>query len=170
MSVDQLDQERQRRGLGECAAANGFEFVADSRPWGVQADAAFPCATQNEISLADAKTLLANGCALICEGANMPTEADAAELFQTADVLYGPSKAANAGGVAVSGLEMSQNSMRYSLSRDEIDQELKLIMTGIHDRCAEHGATDGNGIDYVKGANVAGFAKVARAMLAYGVI
>ena len=162
-------KSRQRKSLADYASDHGCEFVAGERPWGLVADAAFPCATQNEIVLEDAKTLLANGCHLVCEGANMPTVAEAATLFQNSDAIYGPAKAANAGGVAVSGLEMSQNSMRYSLSRDDVDTELKNIMIGIHEKCVKYGGSD-KGVDYVKGANIAGFAKVANAMLAYGVI
>jgi glutamate dehydrogenase (NADP+) len=174
LTADKLDviedfKTRQRKGLDEYAAHAGCEFVADGRPWSVAADAAFPCATQNEINLEDARHLLDNGCQLVCEGANMPSTADAAQLFIDSDIYYGPSKAANAGGVAVSGLEMSQNSMRYSLGREEIDSRLHAIMADIHRRCIEHGSEDGK-VNYVRGANVAGFVKVANAMLAYGVI
>jgi glutamate dehydrogenase (NADP+) len=158
-----------RLGLDEYARESGCEFVPDQRPWIVPGDAAFPCATQNELGQADAKTLIGNGVRLFCEGANMPTTLEATDLIQESDALFGPAKAANAGGVAVSGLEMSQNAMRYSLDREAIDQELGNIMQGIHERCVDFGES-GAGVDYVRGANLAGFSKVARAMLAYGVI
>ncbi|MEH6552417.1 MAG: NADP-specific glutamate dehydrogenase [Pseudomonadales bacterium] len=174
LTSDKLDEiadykTRQRKSLSDYAQESGCSFIPQHRPWAIESDAAFPCATQNEIYPEDAKTLLANGCKIVCEGANMPTVAEAAEILEQSDILYGPAKAANAGGVAVSGLEMSQNSMRYSLSRKGIDDELSKIMIGIHERCVEYGAGS-NGVDYVKGANIAGFTKVAGAMLAYGVI
>jgi glutamate dehydrogenase (NADP+) len=141
-----------------------------ARPWGVKCDVALPCATQNELDGNDAKTLLANGCIAIAEGANMPTNLDGVHLFKAAKVLYAPGKASNAGGVAVSGLEMSQNSARISWKEADLQQHLLDIMAGIHASCAEYGA-DGKGyIDYVRGANIAGFKKVADAMLAYGVV
>ena len=133
------------------------------------ADIAMPCATQNEISGEDAATLIKNGCYAISEGANMPTVQDGVDIFHDADILYAPSKAANAGGVAVSGLEMTQNSMRISWDREELDQRLHGIMAGIHSKCVEFGDTGRNNIDYVRGANIAGFVKVAEAMIAYGV-
>lgn len=136
------------------------------RPWGVPCDAAFPCATQNEINGADAKTLLKNGCKIVIEGANMPSTLEAIGLFRSR-ILFGPAKAANAGGVAVSGLEMSQNTIRYSWSRQELDQRLHDIMNSIHAQCVEHGL-EGKKVDYLRGANVAGFLRVARAMLAQG--
>lgn len=148
----------------------GAEYHEGKRPWGVPVDVAFPCATQNEISLGDAQTLLKNGVKSVCEGANMPTEADGAEAFIKAEILYGPAKAANAGGVAVSGLEQSQNSLRLSWSRGEVDQRLQKIMGDIHKRCVEFGAREDGTTDYVKGANIGGFVKVADAMLAYGVV
>mgnify|MGYP003885627201 FL=1 len=147
----------------------GATYVAGSRPWGVRCDWAFPCATQNEIELDDANNLIANGVQGVTEGANMPTSLDAMHAFAEAGVLFGPAKAANAGGVGVSGLEMSQNSLRLSWTRDEVDQRLQNIMTSIHDQCVAHGTTD-KGVDYVKGANVAGFVRVADAMLAYGIM
>jgi glutamate dehydrogenase (NADP+) len=141
-----------------------------ARPWGVKCDVALPCATQNELDGNDAKTLLANGCIAIAEGANMPTNLDGVHIFKAAKVLYAPGKASNAGGVAVSGLEMSQNSARISWKEADLQQHLLDIMAGIHASCAEYGS-DGKGyIDYVKGANIAGFKKVADAMLAYGVV
>jgi glutamate dehydrogenase (NADP+) len=159
-----------RRGrISEYAEEFGVEYHADKRPWGVPCDLAFPCATQNEISADDAKTLLDNGVIGIAEGANMPSETDAIRAFRDAGIAFGPSKAANAGGVAVSGLEMSQNSLRIGWSREEVDERLKKIIRDIHSRCREYGSEDGT-IDYVKGANIAGFVKVADAMIAYGVV
>ncbi|MFZ4688257.1 MAG: NADP-specific glutamate dehydrogenase [Polymorphobacter sp.] len=141
-----------------------------ARPWAVPCDVALPCATQNELDGNDAKTLLANGCIAISEGANMPTNLEGVHLFKAAKVLYAPGKASNAGGVAVSGLEMSQNSARISWKEADLQQHLLDIMANIHASCAEYGS-DGKGyIDYVKGANIAGFKKVADAMLAYGVV
>ena len=139
------------------------------RPWDVPCDIALPCATQNEISNEDAQSLLENGCLCVSEGANMPTEPDAIEIFQNKNILFGPGKASNAGGVAVSGLEMSQNSMRLKWSRDEVDKKLQDIMVQIHSSCVEHG-TESDSVNYVKGANIAGFIKVADAMLDQGVV
>ena len=147
-------------------------FHEGKRPWSVSCDFALPCATQNEINLEDAKALVGNGVRGISEGANMPTEIDAMHHFQGAGVMFAPAKAANAGGVAVSGLEMSQNSARISWKEDELQDLLRTIMKGIHDSCAKYGEGRGKDgeIDYVAGANVAGFVKVADAMLAFGVI
>lgn len=159
-----------KRGrISEFADEFGCEFHANQRPWNVTCDFALPCATQNELSSKDAETLIHNGCIAVSEGANMPTEQAGVDSFLDAKIMYAPSKAANAGGVAVSGLEMSQNSMRQSWERDELDQRLRKIMQTIHDKCREHGEDD-HSIDYVKGANIAGFIKVADAMLAYGVM
>ncbi len=160
-----------RRGrISEYAERYTTEFVPDARPWSVPCDVAFPCATQNELSVEDAKTLLANGVKVVCEGANMPTDLDAMHAFRQAKILFGPAKAANAGGVAVSGLEQSQNALRLSWSRDEVDSRLKGIMNDIHAKSVKYG-DDGKGyVDYVKGANLAGFIKVADAMLGYGVV
>ena len=141
-----------------------------ARPWGVACDLALPCATQNELDGNDAKTLLANGCIAISEGANMPTTLDGVHIFKAAKVLYAPGKASNAGGVAVSGLEMSQNSARISWKEAELQKLLLDIMAGIHASCAQYGSDGKAYIDYVKGANIAGFKKVADAMLAYGVV
>lgn len=139
-------------------------------PWSVSADLAFPCATQNELHGKDAETLVANGLIGIAEGANMPSTLDAIHYFVDKKILYGPAKAANAGGVAVSGLEQSQNALRIAWSREEVETRLFDIMKGVHDRCIEHG-DDGSGtINYVQGANIGGFVKVADAMLAYGVV
>lgn len=145
------------------------EYHANKRPWGVACDMAFPCATQNEIDEADARQLVKNGCKGVAEGANMPTTIDAIDIFQNARILFAPGKAANAGGVAVSGLEMTQNSMRLSWSREDLDERLVNIMNDIHAQCVQYGSTNGY-VDYVRGANIAGFVKVADAMLAYGVV
>tara|TARA_Y100000588_G_scaffold155623_1_gene169674 strand:+ start:291 stop:1637 length:1347 start_codon:yes stop_codon:yes gene_type:complete len=165
-----VDLKQVRRGrIKEYADEFGVEFH-EGRPWNVPCDIAVPCATQNEISADEAKALLANGCMAVSEGANMPTELPGIEAFQDAGILYAPSKAANAGGVAVSGLEMSQNSARISWKEEELQDLLKGIMKDIHDNCAEYGATSGGKVDYLAGANIAGFVKVADAMLAYGVV
>jgi len=165
-----MDLKTVRRGrISEYADEYGVKFYPGKRPWGVACDVALPCATQNEIKKQDAETLINNGCIAVSEGANMPTEDDAVIVFQNAGIMYAPSKAANAGGVAVSGLEMSQNSARISWTEDDLNKQLREIMAKIHDRCVEYGR-DGEYIDYVKGANIAGFIKVADAMLAYGVV
>ncbi|MDD9905795.1 MAG: NADP-specific glutamate dehydrogenase [Rhodospirillaceae bacterium] len=165
-----VDLKQVRRGrIKEYADEFGCEFH-EGRPWNVPCDIAVPCATQNEINGDEAKALLANGCMAVSEGANMPTELDGIEAFQESGILYAPSKAANAGGVAVSGLEMSQNSARISWKEEELQDLLKGIMKDIHDNCAEYGATSGGKVDYLAGANIAGFVKVADAMLAYGVV
>jgi len=149
----------------------GAEFHEGKRPWAVKCDLALPCATQNELDGNDAKTLIKNGCIAVSEGANMPTNLDGVHAFKDAKILYAPGKAANAGGVAVSGLEMSQNSARISWKEAELQKLLTDVMKGIHDRCVEYGGTRGSEhIDYVRGANIAGFVKVADAMLAYGVV
>lgn len=159
-----------KRGrISEYAEQYGCEFHAGKRPWGIPCDLAFPCATQNELDQDDAKALIANGCKGVSEGANMPTTVDAINVLQNAKALYGPGKAANAGGVAVSGLEMTQNSIRMAWTEEELEKKLHDIMIGIHAQCAKHGEEDGY-TNYVKGANIAGFIKVADAMLAYGVI
>lgn len=146
------------------------EYHEGKTPWSIKADIALPCATQNELHLGDAKQLVANGLLAVAEGANMPTDADAAEYFLEHKIHFAPGKAANAGGVAVSGLEQSQNALRLSWSREEVDEKLKKIMSDIHERCVEHGKAEDGYVNYVKGANVAGFIKVAEAMLAYGAI
>ncbi len=155
--------------LQEYADKFGAEFHAGERPWSVPGDLALPCATQNELDEDDAELLVKNGCIAVAEGANMPTTKGGIDVFQEADILYAPGKAANAGGVATSGLEMTQNSMRLSWSREEIDTRLRGIMSSIHEQCVEYGNHNGN-VDYVKGANIAGFVKVADAMLAYGIM
>ncbi|MDB5678845.1 NADP-specific glutamate dehydrogenase [Sphingomonas bacterium] len=161
-----------RRGRIEdyVAEFKGASFVAGKTPWGVPCDVALPCATQNELNGEDARTLVANGCIAVAEGANMPTDLEGVHVFKAARILYAPGKASNAGGVAVSGLEMSQNSERRSWKEAELQQLLLDIMAGIHDRCLVHGRVSDDYVDYVKGANIAGFKKVADAMLAYGVI
>ena len=146
------------------------KFFKGERPWGIKCDVAMPCATQNEVNGEEAKALLSNGCFVISEGANMPSEPEAVHAFQAAKILYAPGKASNAGGVATSGLEMSQNSLRINWSREEVDAKLKKIMTDIHDSCIEFGKEENGYIDYVRGANIAGFVKVADAMLAQGVV
>ncbi len=146
------------------------KFVAGKRPWEVKCDVALPCATQNELNEEEAKTLITNGCICVAEGANMPSTPEAVEVFLKAKILFAPGKASNAGGVATSGLEMSQNSLRLSWTSEEVDERLKNIMLNIHASCVKYG-TDANGhTDYVKGANIAGFVKVADAMLGQGVV
>jgi glutamate dehydrogenase (NADP+) len=146
------------------------KYVAGKRPWEVKCDIALPCATQNELNEDEAKTLVSNGCICVAEGANMPCTPEAVTVFQNAKLLFAPGKASNAGGVATSGLEMSQNSLRLSWTSEEVDERLKNIMLAIHASCVKYG-TDANGyIDYVKGANIAGFVKVADAMLAQGIV
>lgn len=146
------------------------KYYKGERPWSVKCDIALPCATQNELNGAEAKTLIDNGCMCVSEGANMPSTPDAMHTFQNAKILFAPGKASNAGGVATSGLEMSQNSLRISWSRKEVDRRLKDIMEDIHDSCVQYGKNDDGSIDYVRGANIAGFVKVADAMLAQGII
>jgi glutamate dehydrogenase (NADP+) len=146
-------------------------FFKGKTPWDQPCDIALPCATQNELHGSDAKTLLENGCICVSEGANMPSTKEAVALFQSAKILFAPGKASNAGGVATSGLEMTQNSLRYNWSRSEVDEKLKDIMGNIHDKCIVYGKDEKTGyIDYVKGANIAGFVKVADAMLAQGIV
>ena len=146
------------------------KFVAGERPWSVKCDIALPCATQNELNGDEAKALVANGCMCVSEGANMPSMPEAIHEFQKAKILFAPGKASNAGGVATSGLEMSQNSLRLSWSRKEVDDKLQDIMEDIHDSCVKYGENEDGTIDYIKGANIAGFVKVADAMLAQGVV
>ncbi len=165
-----IDLKTVKRGrIKEYADKYGCQYHAGERPWGVKCDVALPCATQNEIDVEDAKRLVANGIIAVAEGANMPTSIEAIHIFHDNKVLYAPGKASNAGGVAVSGLEMSQNSLRISWSREELDERLQNIMAEIHDQCLKYGSENGF-VDYVKGANLAGFVKVAKAMMAYGVL
>ncbi|MAV42779.1 MAG: NADP-specific glutamate dehydrogenase [Flavobacteriaceae bacterium] len=161
----------QRKRISEyCIKYPNSEFVKGKTPWATKCDIALPCATQNELDLNDAKVLLKNGCICVSEGANMPSTKDAVHEFQKAKILFAPGKASNAGGVATSGLEMTQNSLRYNWSREEVDEKLKDIMMDIHDSCIEYGSDDNGYVDYVKGANIAGFVKVADAMLAQGIV
>ncbi len=146
------------------------KYIADKRPWEVQCDVAMPCATQNEINKEEATLLVKNGCVCVTEGANMPSTPEAIIVFQKAKILFSPGKASNAGGVATSGLEMSQNSLRLSWTAKEVDQKLKDIMLNIHASCVQYGSDASGYVDYVKGANIAGFVKVADAMLAQGVV
>ena len=149
----------------------GVQFIPEKRPWEVPVEVAMPCATENEVNLEDARQLVKNGCYLLAEASNMGCTAEAAD-FLAETIVYAPGKAVNAGGVAVSGLEMSQNSMRISWPREEVDARLKIIMESIHDTCVNYGKipNTGNKVDYVKGANIGGFVKVADAMLAQGVV
>jgi glutamate dehydrogenase (NADP+) len=156
-----------KRGrINEYSNKFGVEFMEGKRPWDIKCDVALPCATQNEINEAEAKELVNNGCFVVAEGANMPSDAEAVNVFLSNKILFGPGKAANAGGVAVSGLEMSQNSMHLSWTREEVDNRLKNIMNSIHSSCLEHSTNE----NYVKGANIAGFIKVADSMLDQGVV
>jgi glutamate dehydrogenase (NADP+) len=160
-----------RRGrIKEYASHFQAEFLPGRTPWHVKADVAFPSATQNELNGTDAQTLVDNGCVCVSEGANMPSTPEAVKVFQTARILYGPGKAANAGGVATSGLEMSQNSLRLSWTRQEVEARLHQIMMDIHAECVKYGTEKDGFINYVKGANIAGFVKVADAMIDQGVI
>ena len=159
-----------KRGrISELATQFGLEFLADQHPWSLACDIALPCATQNELDAEAARTLLRNGCVCVAEGANMPTTLEAVDLFIEAGTLFAPGKASNAGGVAVSGLEMSQNAMRLLWTAGEVDSKLHNIMQSIHHACVHYGEENGR-INYVKGANIAGFVKVADAMLAQGVV
>ena len=165
-----MDLKNNRRGrIKEYADEFGATYLESERPWSVSCDIALPCATQNEINGDNAKTMISNGCKVVSEGANMPTDPDAVNIFLDADILFGPGKAANAGGVATSGLEMSQNSMRLNWSREEVDSKLRTIMKNIHEACVTHGTENGS-VNYVKGANIAGFIKIADSMLDQGVV
>jgi glutamate dehydrogenase (NADP+) len=166
-----MDLKNNRRGrISEYAEHfKKAKFLAHQKPWGLKCDLAFPSATQNEIDGDDAKTLLSNGCRCVSEGANMPTTPDGVDIFLEAKILYGPGKAANAGGVAVSGLEMCQNAGVMHWPREEVDQRLRQIMQSIHENCVKYGRTDGH-VNYVRGANIAGFVKVADAMVQQGVV
>ena len=161
----------QRGRIKEYAAAfNSASFLEGQRPWGVEVDVALPCATQNELNGEEASTLLAHGCICVAEGANMPSTPEAIEAFAEAGILFAPGKASNAGGVATSGLEMSQNSLRYNWTREEVDAKLHRIMKDIHEQCVSYGTEADGSVDYVRGANIAGFVKVADAMLDQGVV
>ena len=160
----------ERGRIREYAEKYGCKYVAGAKPWFEKADIATPCATQNEINEEAAKALVANGVVAVSEGANMPTTPDAIKVFQDAKILYCPGKASNAGGVAVSGLEMTQNSERLRWTREEVDAKLHAIMNDIHENCVKYGTQPDGYINYVKGANVAGFLKVAKAMMAQGIV
>ena len=165
-----IDLKNNKRGrIKEYANEFNCKYYEGKRPWSVECDIALPCATQNEIDGKDSKNLIKNGVIAVSEGANMPSNPEAVSMFQEAKTLFGPGKAANAGGVAVSGLEMSQNSMRIKWNRNEVDEKLLGIMKSIHSSCVEHGG-ENNHIDYVKGANIAGFIKVADAMIDQGIV
>jgi glutamate dehydrogenase (NADP+) len=165
-----LELKNVKRGrISELAAQFNLEFLAGQHPWALPCDIALPCATQNELDAESARTLLRNGCSCVAEGANMPTTLEAVDIFIEAGILFAPGKASNAGGVAVSGLEMSQNAMRLLWSAGEVDSKLHGIMQSIHHACVHYGEENGR-INYVKGANIAGFVKVADAMLAQGVV
>ncbi|MXO49077.1 NADP-specific glutamate dehydrogenase [Erythrobacter vulgaris] len=167
--VKRLKNERRGRISEYADHFTGATFHGDSRPWNVKCDVALPCATQNELDEEDAKALVKDGCIAVSEGANMPTTLEGVRVFHDAQILYGPGKAANAGGVAVSGLEMSQNAERISWNHERLGEMLTELMEGIHEKCVEHGE-NGDYVDYVRGANIAGFKKVADAMLAFGVM
>ncbi|MDT4798739.1 NADP-specific glutamate dehydrogenase [compost metagenome] len=164
-----MELKNVRRGRISELNAPGLRFMPGQRPWSLPCDIALPCATQNELNGEDARTLLANGCICVAEGANMPSTLEAVDLFLEAGILFAPGKASNAGGVATSGLEMSQNAMRLHWTAGEVDQRLHGIMQNIHHACVHYGEENGR-INYVKGANIAGFVKVADAMLAQGVV
>ena len=165
-----MELKNVRRGrIKEYADYFGVQYIENARPWRVKTDIALPCATQNELDINDAKELIKNGVMCVAEGANMPCTAAAIAEFQSNNILYAPGKASNAGGVATSGMEMTQNSIRYSWSREEVDKRLKDIMVNIHATCVKYGSDNGH-VDYVKGANVGGFIKVADAMMAQGVV
>ena len=166
-----MELKNVKRGrIKEYADKYNCEYFEKKRPWDVKCDVAFPSATQNEIDESDAKTLVDNGCICVGEGANMPSTPEAVKVFLNKKILYGPGKAANAGGVAVSGLEMSQNSQRLSWTREEVDEKLQNIMVNIHKSCVKYGKDEKGFTNYVKGANIAGFVKVADAMLDQGVV
>ncbi|MBL7905069.1 MAG: NADP-specific glutamate dehydrogenase [Bacteroidales bacterium] len=175
IDADKLDylmnlKNIKRGRIKEYADKYGCEFYEGKRPWMIKCDVALPCATQNEVNEEDAKMLVANGCYVVSEGANMPSTPGAIEVYLKAKILYGPGKAANAGGVAVSGLEMTQNSMRLSWTREEVDAKLHQIMRDIHETCVKYGKDADGFINYVNGANIGGFVKVADAMIAQGLV
>ena len=171
MLADLMDWKNVQRGrLSAFAQQHKLTFAAGRRPWGVPVDVALPCATQNELDAEDARTLVRQGVKCVAEGANMPSTLEAVDVFLEAGTLYAPGKASNAGGVATSGLEMSQNAMRLAWTRAEVDEKLHEIMKDIHGNCVRHGTRADGSVNYVDGANIAGFIKVADAMLAQGVI
>lgn len=159
-----------KRGrISEFASKHGFEYFEGKTPWHIPVDIALPCATQNELGAEDAKLLLENGVMCVAEGANMPSTLDAVEQFIAAKILYAPGKASNAGGVATSGLEMSQNALRFGWTHGEVDERLHAIMKDIHANCLKYGTKEDGTVNYVDGANIAGFVKVADAILAQGI-
>jgi glutamate dehydrogenase (NADP+) len=165
-----IDLKTVRRGrISEYAEKYKCHFHEGKRPWAIKADLAFPCATQNELEIQDAENLIKGGIIAITEGANMPTTNEAIATIKKANVVFAPGKAANAGGVAVSGLEMTQNSIRMAWTREELEERLKNIMREIHQQCVDYGSEEKQ-VDYIKGANIAGFVKVANAMVAYGAV
>ena len=166
-NVMALKNERRGR-LAELAGDKRFEFLEGRRPWHIPADIALPCATQNELDETDARTLVHNGALCVAEGANMPSTLEAVDVFLQAGTLYAPGKASNAGGVATSGLEMSQNALRLSWRHADMDERLHVLMKEIHANCVQHGKRTDGSVNYVDGANIAGFVKVADAMLAQG--
>lgn len=166
-----MELKNVKRGrIKEYADKFGAKFVEGARPWSVKCDIALPCATQNELNGEEAKSLISNGCKAVAEGANMPCTPEAVEVFHEGKIFFAPGKASNAGGVATSGLEMSQNSLRYNWAAEEVDAKLHNIMKDIHEQCVKYGTDDSGYVDYVKGANIAGFVKVAEAMMAQGVV
>ncbi len=166
--IKELKNERRGRISEYAEKFKSAKFNANLTPWNAKVDLAFPCATQNELPLKDAKTLVENGCIGVFEGANMPTTADAYEYIKSKKIMFSPGKASNAGGVATSGLEMAQNAQKYNWTREEVDVKLKDIMKSIHENCVTYGQQKDNYVDYVKGANIAGFVKVADAMISQG--
>ena len=168
--IMELKNERRGRISEYVDQYSGAEYHEGKTPWDIKCDIALPCATQNELDKEDAQALVSNGCMCVGEGANMPCTPEAIEVFHKDKILFSPGKASNAGGVATSGLEMSQNSMRYNWTSEEVDKKLHEIMNDIHEKCVEYGTTEDGYVDYVKGANIAGFVKVADAMLAQGVV
>jgi glutamate dehydrogenase (NADP+) len=168
--VMELKNEKRGRIKEYATKYKTAKYFDGKTPWGIKCDIALPCATQNEVTEADAKMLVKNGCIAVAEGANMPSTPEAIEVYLKAKIMYGPGKAANAGGVATSGLEMTQNSMRLPWTREEVDAKLDHIMVSIHKTCVKYGTEKGGFINYVKGANIGGFIKVADAMLAQGVV
>ncbi len=176
ISGDKIEYMRELRATNDDIVApyalefEGAEFFQGKRPWEVDVDIALPCATQNELDKEDAEALVKSGCICVCEGANMPCTPEAVEVLQGSGMLYAPGKAANAGGVATSGLEMAQNSMKINWSRTEVDDRLHHIMTNIHESCVAHGTNSDGYVDYVRGANIAGFLKVANSMVDQGII
>ncbi len=166
-----MDLKNVKRGrISEYAKKYNVKFEKGKRPWSEKCDIALPCATQNELNKEEAETLIKNGCICVAEGANMPCTPEAVEVFHKKHIFFAPGKASNAGGVATSGLEMSQNSMRYNWTREEVDKKLREIMKDIHHSCVHYGCNEKGFVDYVRGANIAGFVKVADAMIAQGIV